>query len=332
MIRYRSFHNSDPPKIASLWSRIDLGRGMVRDVHPDLLEYFVFSQPHFDREGFITASDGDQLVGFIHAGFGPDSRPGCLSVDVGAVCLIIVHPEYRRSGIGRELVRHAEEFLRARGATEVVLGSASPIDPFYVGLYGGVRPAGLLESDAGAGEFCEALGYQPAERHLILQRDLRDKRDPVSPRLQTNRRQLRMDVTDDPIERTWWWSTRFGRLDNLTFRMHAKTGNEVVAAANVAGLDQFLTRWNERVVGITDVFVPETHRRRGYAQSLLVEICRRLRRELFTRVEMHAPESDSAAVGLVESAGFECVDRGTVYRRATVNAADESAASPVEPP
>ena len=48
------------------------GRGAVqlRSSYP--LERFAYSKPFFDPDGLIVAVDGEQRVGFVHAGFGPN--------------------------------------------------------------------------------------------------------------------------------------------------------------------------------------------------------------------------------------------------------------------
>ena len=45
------------------------------------------------------------------------------------------------------------------------------------------------------------------------------------------------------------------------------------------------------------------------------EVCRRLKTELVTGVEAHAPETDRRAIGAIRSAGFQPIDTGVVYRR-----------------
>ena len=39
-----------------------------------VLERYVLSKPTFDPQGLIVATDEDKLVGFAHAGFGPDEQ------------------------------------------------------------------------------------------------------------------------------------------------------------------------------------------------------------------------------------------------------------------
>jgi len=126
---------------------------------------------------------------------------------------------------------------------------------------------------------------------------------------------MELSLTAQPDRMTWWWLTRFGRLDSLQCQLVPKGGGEPVAAATVVGLDLYLPKWREQSVGITDLRVLQPSRRLGYGQMLVLEICRRMREELVTRVDASLADGDTAAVGLVESSGFERIDTGIVYRR-----------------
>lgn len=274
MIQYRPFHNTDPPKLVKLWHACQLGRGAAEHFSYDALEEFAFAQPYFDRNGLIIAHDGDRIVGCAHAGFGCDEQQEGLSFDAGVICLVLVHPAHRRKGIGKRLVSLAEAYLRAAGASEVYAGPAEPRDPFYFGLYGGSQPAGFLDSDTAAAPFFEALGYEPVERHLVFQRSLAQDSDPVSVRLVTIRRKMELKIVSQPPNPTWWWGTRLGRLDTLRFLLVPKGGGPPVAAVSAVGLDLYLAKWGERSIGLLDLYVAETERRKGYAQALLVEVGR----------------------------------------------------------
>ena len=67
MIRFESFRNEDPPRLADLWRATDLGPAALQPMTSAALEAAVFSKPYFDRHGLIVASENDQLLGFAHA-------------------------------------------------------------------------------------------------------------------------------------------------------------------------------------------------------------------------------------------------------------------------
>ena len=316
MIEYRAFQNFDPPKLVTLWHACRLGRGAASGFAYDAMDLMNFGQPYFDRHGLILACEAGEPLGFVHAGFATNTDESGLDKERGVICAVMVQPDRRRQGIGRKLLSHAEDYLKSSGAKQILAGPAAPFDPFYFGLYGGCQPAGFLESDADAAPFMQAVGFQPFERRLAFQCDVERQRVPVSYRLSGVRRKMELAIVDDQnVTHSWWWMTRFGRLDTLQFCLVPKGGGQPVAEATVLGLDLYLNTWQERAVGISDLLVPESERRKGYAQALIFEIVRRLRQEMVTRIEVHAPEANEAAVGLFKSVGFDQVDAGVVYQR-----------------
>ena len=67
MLRYRTFCNTDPPAITSIW-RSHAGRsGVLQPVSVDLFEQLVFGKLYFDYPGLILAFDEGRPVGFAHA-------------------------------------------------------------------------------------------------------------------------------------------------------------------------------------------------------------------------------------------------------------------------
>lgn len=315
MIEYRSFHNTDPPRIAAIWNAGQLGRGAASGLGTDAFETVVFSQSYFERDGLILALHDGEPAGFVHAGFGTVEDGSRLDYSRGVICAVVVLPGFRRQGIGSELLRRAEEWLVSRGVTSITAGPAADSDPFYMGIYGGTRLSGFLQSDVAAEPFLTAAGYQPATRTHILQRDLVSSRDPVSMRLVGIRRKTQLGVLHQPSRATWWWFARFGRLDTIEFILTPRNAEEPVASMTVLGLDYYLNCWGERVVGLTGLEVPDDHRRQGFAQALVLDACRRLKEETFTRAEAHCPESNPAFLTLLHSAGFAEVDTGIVYRK-----------------
>lgn len=316
MIEFRSFHNLDPPQLVKLWHEAELGRGAAGGFSTDAFETLNFSQPYFDRKGLIVACDGSRIVGFVHAGFGPNDDESALSYEAGVICALIVHPQYRRQGIGRGLLARAEDYLNSAGTKSIVAGPAPPLDPFYVGLYGGSQPAGFLDSDPCARLFLGALGYERGTEWRIYQRDMNTQQEPMNFRLATLRRKTQLAISDRPGGETWWWLTRMGRIESLLFLLVPKGNGTPIASVTVVGLDLYLQKWGERAVGLLDLQVNEDERKQGYGQAILVEVCRRLKSELVTRIEAHALKQDVASIRVLESAGFQHVDTGAVYERA----------------
>jgi len=314
VVDFRPFRNSDPPAVRRLWHECGLGRGAAIEWDADVIETVVFSQPYFDPAGLILAEVDGQAVGFVHAGFGPSENRTAIDCRTGVICAVMVAPPFRRQGIGRELVRRAEQYLSGRGAEVILAGGAEPNDPFYVGIYGGSQPAGFLESDQLAAPFFSAVGYVPGSRRVVYQRSLESRNDPIGLRLMGIRRTTRLAPLEQSDPHDWWWQTRTGRLDVVELALVPKSGGEPLASVSVVGLDFYLPRWQQRSIGLLELHVPERLRKKGYAQALLVEVCRRVREEMITLVEAHVAADDPGVQRVFESAGFKPVDAGVVYR------------------
>lgn len=116
------------------------------------------------REGFRRASklatvllakgDSGEVVGFAEVVLRPYAD-GCRSSPVGYLEGWYVKPRYRRSGVGRALVRAAEGWARSRGCTEMA------------------SDAKILNSTSRTAH--RALGYREVARLVHFRRDLRKK-------------------------------------------------------------------------------------------------------------------------------------------------------------
>lgn len=315
MIEYRHFVNSDPPHILRLWQESQLGRGAATGLRCDEFDELIFAQTYFDPQGLIVATHESRIVGFVHAGFGANEDRSWPSPEQGVICAVMVHPSMRNRGIGRELMRRAEDYLRQRGSKTFYAGPAEPRDPFYCGIYGGSQSAGFLHSDPAAAPFLAKLGYEAVEEHLIFQRGLGvGSADPVGVRLVNVRRTTRLTVLNQE-PKSLWWQTRYGRLDAMHLALIPRAGGPPLARVSVVGLDRYVNTWDTRGIGLLGLYVTEANRQKGYGQALLVEVCRRVRDDMVQLAEAHAPKSDVAAIAVLESAGFKSIDSGRVYRR-----------------
>src|SRR5262249_51194465 len=129
-------------------------------------------KPYFDPAGFLLAEDEATLVGCGLAGFGPNAVGTGLDVTTGVLCLLGVLPSYRRRGIGTELLRRCEAYLRGGGARAVYPGPEAPHNPHTLGIHGGSQSPGFLDSDEAAGPFLTKRGYRVADAVMVLQRHL----------------------------------------------------------------------------------------------------------------------------------------------------------------
>jgi ribosomal protein S18 acetylase RimI-like enzyme len=314
VIEYRTYRNSDPPQLAAVWADAFPHRGAYPGPAAGTLERWLFAKPYFDPAGLLLACEGRDVVGFAHAGFGPDDSLTRLAPEPGVVGAIAVRGAHRGRGIGRELLRRAEEYLAARGARTLVAGPVRSLNPFYFGLYGGGDSPGFLASDPAAGPFFEARGYRPWLTTLVFQRRLDKPLGLADARFTGLRRRLDLQVLPRVAIQSWWAECVLGPAEPVDFRLIDKLTGRVAARALAWELEGFSQRWGTPAAGIIDLQVREDVRRQGVGKFLVAQILKHLQDLEIRIAELHAAESNPPAVGLARSLGFEQVDIGRSYR------------------
>ncbi len=315
MIQYRTFRNADPPAVVSVWNQCFTGRGATILRGSTLVEYFTFAKPYFDPQGMILALSGETPVGFAHAGFAATADGSALDAKVGVLCALGVVPTWRRQGIGSELLRRAEEYLRGRGAAELYAGPLAPRNPFTFGIYGGCQSAGFLDSDPLARPFLEKHGYRPRDAVVVLQRRLSQPLNVIDPRFAAFRPQYEVHAGPLPVT-NWWQECVLGPIEVVEFRLVDRAHPQTpVGQAVLWEMETFRPRWNDHAVGVLDLEVVPEMRRCGLAKFLLTQILRHLQEQYFAVVEVLVAEGDAAGLGLVHQLGFHPVDTGRSYLR-----------------
>jgi ribosomal protein S18 acetylase RimI-like enzyme len=310
---------------------------MVQPLTFALLNDFVLSKLYFDRRGLIVATDdeaplrssaspgrpspaldrGPRPIGFVHAAFGPNADGSQLSTERGVICMLLVEPHPRRAEVERELLARAETYLRARGARMLYAGGLRPLDPFYLGLYGGSELPGFLDSGPLIEQVLVAEGYQPVERTLVYQAQLAAIR-PVVDRTQLQiRRQMDIQAVFDPPLASWWEACVTSCIDRTRFELHLRQGGPALAAVTYWLMEAFSMSWGAYSVGMLDLEVDPSWRRRGLATFLLSESMRYLYQQGVTLVEAHTPAGDEPAVNLLRKLGYVQVDSGTMFAKQT---------------
>jgi ribosomal protein S18 acetylase RimI-like enzyme len=315
VVQYRTFRNDDPPRLAQVWNAACTGRGAVLLRHSSPLEHYVFAKPYFDPAGLILASDGAAPVGIAHAGFGATPDGSQISTEKGVICLVGVIPSHRRRGIGSELLRRCEDYLRQQGAKDLYAGGMAPLNPFYLGVYGGSSSPGFLMSDPAAEPFLARHGYRPCEFCQVFHCKLNHSYNVVDSRFANlrNRYDIRAQARGRPA--SWWQAAVLGPLEMLEFTVEDKATHEVLGRVSVWEMDGFSHRWNESALGLVDAEVREDMRRQGLGKYLFSQALRYLRDQYFTLAELQVPEQSEAGRKLCQSLGFKQVDTGRMYRK-----------------
>jgi len=320
MLTFRPFRNADPPLLAALWrSRADRPC-LQQPVTPELLEQLVFAKLYFDYEGLIVARDDARPVGFAHAGFGPNEQLDWISPDAGVTCLILTASDCDEEAVAGGLLDRCEEYLKHRGAKSLFGGGVNPMNPFYVGLFGGGDLPGVLDSDAFARGAFESRGYRQVERIILMRRDLVGLEPGVDRRQLKIRREMAVEVVPDAHSTSWWEACVFGEFELTRFHLKSRFGGPAVATATFRGTAPGGTAPGDtaapgRSVALIDIAVNTEHRRGGLARFLLHDAFRWLMREGVLSVELQAFESDAAALAVFANLGFRQVEQGGLWRK-----------------
>lgn len=315
MVHYRIFRNNDPPIVVKLWNQIFTGRGAAVISSSSLLEMMVLAKPYFDPAGLIIAEENGQPIGFGHAGFGPSADEASVARSVGVICVLGVLPTFRRRGIGTQLLRHCENYLRSSGSEWIYAGTVRPLAPFYIGLYGGSEAPGILASDADAEPFFLHNAYRVCDSSLVFQRRLDGNVAINDGRFASLRRRFEMRVAARSGRISWWQECVLGPLELVEFRLEDKLTRKTVALASLWDMETFAQRWQMSSVGVMQLEVQEDMRRQGLGKFLLSQVFRHLQDQYFALAEMQVPANNAILSDLCKSVGFEQADVGHVYRR-----------------
>lgn len=315
MIHYRTFRNTDPPHLVEIWRSQPPQRGLAQPMSLALFEQHVLSKPYFDAEGLIVALDDDKPVGFAHAAFGAtDDEQGVLYT-FGCTALMMVRANYQRQGIGAELLARCEGYLRGQGATVLYAGEISPLNAFYLGLYGGSELPGVLDSTPQAQQLFRSHGYREIDRSTVMHLDLRRFRAAIDRQQLQIRRSTVVEVQDDPRPRSWWQACLYAPLERTNYTLRDRSDNLPVARATLWAMTPLAMNWGMQAAGLVDIEVEVAHQRQGLATFLLGEMFKRLMAQGVALVEVQTMLRNAPAIALYKKLGFEEVDQGAVYRK-----------------
>ena len=316
MTRFRPFRNGDSPALARLWNRATPEFAVARPLSDHEFDCHLTAKPLFDAAGLIVAEREGKVVGYVHAGFGPDDPVGPplqLSYGMGTVAMLVVEPGPADPELESALIAEAERYLRSRGATVLYAGGQYPLNPFYWGLYGGSEWAGILSSDAPFHRAVTRAGYEPVSTTILLEADLTatEIRDPRAPLI---RRQARVECLEDALPRNWWEALAIGD-DHLTlYRLLTKSDDTELARATTWDMDRFGRVDGRSRIGLIAMEVNHTFRRKGFGRHLVAEILRQARAQGIAAVDLQTRSTNAPALTLYESLGFYPVESAILYR------------------
>lgn len=315
MYEFRTFRNSDPPRLAEIWRDQPPQRGMVQPMTAGVFDQLVLSKPYFDPAGLIVALHNNVPVGFAHAGFGPNEEENNISTDSGTTYQLLLRREHQNVDLAGQLLARSEAYLRERGAKVIYAGGIRPLNAFYLGLYGGSELPGILTGDGIFHEACRRAGYREIDRVVVMLLDLTAFRAPIARNLRQLRREMTCQETQSPPARSWWEACTTGAFERLQFSLKRTGTVETLADVWFWDVEPLSTSWGAQAVGMFDLEVNSSERRKGLATYLLVEAFERLRTRGVMLVEAQTMQQNEPAIKLYTKLGFKQVDEGTVYRK-----------------
>lgn len=285
-----------------------------------VLDMCLFSKHYFDPAGFIVATEGDQMVGFAHAGFGPNEAGDGLSTDMGTTYMVMVREDLWTTDLADQLLARCETYLRERGAKVLYGGGIKPFDGFYLGLYGGSELPGILLSDPHRRTLLARNHYRERGRVVIMQRDLIRFRPTVSREQRRVARDVNFETVYAPDTTTWWDTSVYGSLERIKFCLRRRRQDKLMASVMFWDIEPLASSWGLRAAGLYDLWVDAEHRRQGYGTYLIAEAFKELHKRGISMIEAQTMLTNATALEFYKNLGFAPIDHGLVYRREARNA------------
>jgi ribosomal protein S18 acetylase RimI-like enzyme len=243
---------------------------------------------------YCLAWDHDRLVGLLVIQGRADAEV-CLAVD----------PDYRRRGIGRNLLARARTALRERQVPKLLLVAE--------------------EASAPGRAFVEAIGarYQNSEYRLVL-----DERSVPLDRAWPRAVELRPGTSADARLIAHLIATSFGdpEADVLEWVERALTlENHRFFIGSVDGvpIGNIRTNYYGTTIYVTAFGILPEHRGRGFGRQMLLRTVDRLLAEKWPRIAIEVETNNRNALGLYVSCGFKETTTYGYYRLNTLNDTEE---------
>ena len=312
MVEYRTFRNFDPPRLVAVWNEALNPPGAPRLPNNTLIERYVLAKSIFDPKGLFVAEVAGECVGWAHAAM--SSNPFNTQA-VGVTCLIGVRPSHQRQGIGSELMKRCEQYLRERGADILSAGGHWPNNPFYMGLYGGCESPGFLVSEPIAEPFLLKQGYRVDQKILVLQRKLDQPMKMFDARFVPLKNRYDLAFGSPRRLLSSWHEFVHGYVDPLQFVLNDRQTGTWVARTLVWEMEAASLYYRRPAVGIFDFEVNPPYRRHAVGRYFLSLIMKYIQEQFFTLVELQLEETNHNGLQFLRSLDFEHVDTGQVYVR-----------------
>lgn len=276
------------------------------------LEYFVLAKPYFEREGILVATDNGNVVGFVHAGFGPNHDNTDVDVTNGVICTVQTKPEYSTPEVYGQLIQAAEAFLMSRGVHRIMGGPVSPFTCFYHGLSSVGEACGVLCEDRHLQDAFRHAGYGELAQNIVMHRDLTAFRPPFDRKQRALQRTFEVIVDLETDLTNWWELCRYGPLPRCGFRVIDRESRAV--AAEMTWWDQAFTGAAlQSTVSFAGIAVPTELRRQGLGTLLMNEAMKQLKSSGAFFASAQVSATNEVGMAFFESLGFKEFTRGSTF-------------------
>ena len=118
MVSYTEFNKSHTASVVALWRTVFPDRY----ISENSINRYLLNNPEFDSRGCHVALDEYVVVGFVLATTMIIPDYWYSKEMPGFIALLMIHPDYRKQGIGKGLLKKGEGYLREVGKTTVFVG------------------------------------------------------------------------------------------------------------------------------------------------------------------------------------------------------------------
>ena len=307
--------NGDIPSIIAIWKNHGPDPALAKEISADLFDRLVLSKLYFDRRGLIMAVDDGQIVGFVHAGFGPNEDETELDTTRGVVSLLLTHADRSDSNIADGLLNQAEAYLVDRGAQTIAAIGLGELCPFYLGLYGSCDLPGIFDSDTNRTNFFKRHNYRPNAQILCFRKEIAEYRPTTNRTNIRLRRSLNIEFVSDPSARSWWDACTQGCLPQLSATVRSVGAREIFAKALFWDMQTLTGPESRRSMGLSRLDVTDPAAPPGTGSYLLEESFKQLQQQGIQYVLAQCDKQDSDRRMLLESAGMEHYDTGSLWSK-----------------
>jgi len=311
----RAFAQGDEDEVVGLWGKVAESE---RDIGTLTLDDFwnrVMSNPNFDSKGAFLAYSGETLVGFCLVTVRKEPfRVRSLKEFPAFISAIMVHPSYRRRGIGSRLISKAVGYAESQGKREIRTGFDNPI-PLFIGVD---------VSKKGVQGFFSKHGFEE-EIELVMRLSLLEfeKQKEIK---QLQERVARVGVSVSPLERqdaqgmlellkqnaVWWYEpmvkdVETGELDMANMFV-AREGEAIAGFVRVDEIGERGDVWG--------ILVHPEKQCKGIGTLLLFSALSKLKKDGVRTVNLTTGSSNFSAQRIYGKAGFRKIGAFAMFRKA----------------